>query len=75
MSEYKNTQKFFIPRAKSIADVYCSLENAAEKNKLLKYIISKIIYIKDEKAKKNQKQNACFNLDIFPKIQKKYSKS
>lgn len=66
-----NIQKNFIPAIKKVIDLYYTLESAEKRNRLLKNVISKIVYTKNTRAKKNEKNKADFELDIFPKIPKK----
>jgi len=65
-----NIQKNFIPAVRKVIDLYYTIESAEERNRLLKNVISKIVYTKNTKARKGEKLKADFELDIFPKIPK-----
>ncbi len=60
----------FIPNMKKLIDLYYSLEDIHEKNKLLKKVFEKIEYTKNERAAKNKINEALIYLKIFPKIPK-----
>ena len=59
-----------IPKLENILDLYYNLETAEDKNILLKSIISKVTYLKTEKAIKKNVSPTNFELHIFPKIAK-----
>ena len=60
----------FIPNMKKLIDLYYSLEDIHEKNKLLKKVFEKIEYTKNKRAAKNKINEALIYLKIFPKIPK-----
>lgn len=62
-TQIKNEKK-----VKNIIDLYNELENAEYKNILLKSIISKVTYLKTEKAIKKESDPSKFELHIYPKI-------
>lgn len=69
----KNVQKeksFIIPKFENVIDLYYKLESAEDKNILLKSILSKVTYLKTEKAIKKDSDPTNFELNIFPKIPK-----
>ena len=68
--EIQNQKEIMIPRLENIIDLYCNLETAEDKNILLKSIISKVTYLKTEKAIKNDSDPTNFELHIYPKIAK-----
>ena len=59
-----------IPKLENIIDLYDKLENAEDKNILLKSIIAKVTYLKTEKAIKKDADTTNFELHIYPKIPK-----
>lgn len=69
-NEIKDVQKMIIPKLENIIDLYYKLENAEDKNILLKSIIYKVNYLKTEKCIKKESNPNNFELYIFPKIPK-----
>ncbi len=68
--EIQNQKEIMIPKLENIIDLYDNLETAEDKNILLKSIISKVTYLKTEKAIKKYSDPANFELHIYPKIAK-----
>ena len=68
--EIQNQKEIMIPKLENIIDLYYNLETAEDKNILLKSIISKVTYLKTEKAIKKNVSPTNFELHIFPKIAK-----
>lgn len=68
--EIQNQKEIIIPKLENIIDLYYNLETAEDKNILLKSIISKVTYLKTEKAIKKDSDPTNFELHIFPKIAK-----
>ena len=66
----QNQKEIIIPKLENIIDLYYNLETAEDKNILLKSIISKVTYLKTEKAIKNDSDPTNFELHIYPKIAK-----
>ena len=66
----QNQKEIIIPKLKNIIDLYYNLETAEDKNILLKSIISKVTYLKTEKAIKKDSDPTNFELHIYPKIYK-----
>ncbi len=58
----------FIPNVRHVIEAYRNTEDASAKNELLKNVLSHIDYIKDAPNKKFQRNNANFQLDVFPKL-------
>ena len=69
-NEIKNVQKTLVPKLENIIDLYYKLENAKDKNVLLKSIIYKVNYLKTEKCIKKESNLNNFELYIYPKIPK-----
>jgi len=69
-NEMQNEKGIMIPKLENVIDLYDKLENAEDKNILLKSIIAKITYLKTEKAIKNDSDPTNFELHIYPKIPK-----
>lgn len=59
-----------IPKLENVIDLYDKLENAEDKNILLKSIIAKITYLKTERTIKKDTDPTNFELHIYPKISK-----
>ena len=68
--EMQNQKEIMIPKLENIIDLYYNLETAEDKNILLKSIISKVTYLKTEKAIKKDSDPTNFELHIYPKIAK-----
>lgn len=66
----QNQKEIIIPKLENIIDLYYNLETAEDKNILLKSIISKVTYLKTEKAIKKDSDPTNFELHIYPKIAK-----
>lgn len=58
----------FLPAVRHIIDVYDSMEDASAKNALLKNVIDRIVYVKNERNKKGDLHNINFELTVYPKI-------
>ena len=69
-TEIQNQGKIIVPKLENIIDLYDNLETAEDKNVLLKSIISKVTYLKTEKAIKKDSDPTNFELHIYPKIAK-----
>lgn len=57
----------FIPNVKYLLSVYDTIENAQEKNDMLKKVIDRVDYKKDEAAKKNRVETTPFHITVYPK--------
>ncbi len=68
--EIQNQKEIIIPKLENIMDLYYNLERAEDKNILLNSIISKVTYLKTEKAIKKDSDPMNFELHIYPKIYK-----
>ena len=68
--DMQNQKEIIIPKLENVIDLYYNLETAEDKNILLKSIISKVTYLKTEKAIKKDSDPTNFELHIFPKIVK-----
>lgn len=66
----QNQKETIIPKLENVIDLYDKLETAEDKNILLKSIISKVTYLKTEKAIKKNSDPTNFELHIYPKIPK-----
>ncbi len=69
-AEIQNQKEMIVPKMENIMDLYYSLETAEDKNILLKSIISKVTYLKTQKAIKKDSDPTNFELHIYPKIPK-----
>ena len=65
--ERERTSNTIIPKAKYLLDAYRILSNPSEKNKLLKEIIEKVVYIKEP----HQKRTKSFTLLLYLRIPEK----
>ena len=68
--QYKRLQdkKEVIPKIENIIDVYPTLETAEEKNLLLKTVLKKVVYQKDQRALGKDADPTDFRLDIYPNV-------
>lgn len=64
--EIRNEKENYIPSVKNVLQKYKTINNAKEKNELLKTVIDKIYYLKTEQGNKWHKSN--FDIWILPKI-------
>lgn len=69
-TEVQSPKENIIPKLENIIDLYDKLENAEDKNILLKSIIAKVTYLKTEKAIKKDSDPTNFELHIYPKVPK-----
>ncbi len=69
-NKIQNKKEIMIPKLENVIDLYYKLEAAEDKNILLKSIISKVTYLKVEKAIKKDSNPTNFELHIYPKIPK-----
>lgn len=58
----------FIPKVKNIIDIYYELESASAKNDVLKEVLEKIKYVKNEPNKRGDRDNKNFTVHLFPKV-------
>lgn len=56
-----------IPKVEKLLDVYHELSSPAAKNQMLKEVIEKVVYVKNEKGKRNGPLDN-FEITIYPKI-------
>lgn len=68
LKEQSEKNEVFIPKAEHILDVYYELKSASAKNEHLKEIVDKVEYIKTEPNRKGNRENANFELGIYPKV-------
>ena len=61
-------QDLFIPKVKNVIDIYYDLPTAEEKNKLLKQVIEKITYLKENKLSLYKSGKDDIHITIYPKI-------
>ena len=64
------TKKEFIPKVQNLINLYGTIEDASLKHKLLSEVIYKIIYQRDTRTKKNQRDLAIFNITVYPSFLK-----
>ena len=64
----------FAPKVANLVNVYNDLETPAEKNKLLKEVLEKIIYNKDLSGQYNPNNVTAFELTAYPLLPKPDSK-
>lgn len=69
-TDSQNEKETIIPKLENVIDLYDKLENAEDKNILLKSILAKVTYLKTEKAIKKNSDPTNFELHIYPKIPK-----
>ena len=64
----EQSRREFLPAVQHIVEVYDQLEDAGAKNKLLKNVIERISYLKEERNKKGDLNNINFELTLYPKV-------
>lgn len=69
-TKIQNEKETMIPKLENVIDLYDKLETAEDKNILLKSILSKVTYLKTEKAIKSDSDSTNFELQIYPKVTK-----
>ncbi len=69
-AEIQNEKETMIPKLENVIDLYNKLENAKDKNILLKSIIARVTYLKIEKSIKKDSDPTNFELHIYPRIPK-----
>ena len=69
-AKLQNEKETIIPKLENIIDLYYKLKTAEDKNILLKSIITKVTYLKTEKAIKKDFDPTNFELHIYPKLSK-----
>ena len=69
-NEIQNQKELLIPKLENVIDLYYMLNSAEDKNILLKSIIAKVTYLKNEKAIKKDSNPTNFELHIYPKLPK-----
>lgn len=74
LKEEEINNDIFIPKVEHILEAYDKLNSASEKNKQLKEILNRVEYIKTEPNKKGNRDNANFELRLYPKV-RKYSQN
>ena len=60
----------FIPRVENVLNAYDRIDSASGKNDLLCTIIERIEYNKDTPNRRGQRDNANFELKVWPKVPK-----
>lgn len=63
-----NSKTNFIPKVQKILDIYQTISSAAQRNRLLKQVITKVDYLKTAPNHRGQAQFATFQLDVFPRL-------
>ncbi len=69
-TQIQNEKEKMVPKLKNVIDLYDKLENDEDKNILLKSILSKVTYLKTEKAIKKDSDPTNFELHIYPRMPK-----
>lgn len=59
-----------IPKVEHLLSVYMDLDNAADKNELLKEVVERIEYSKDSPNKKGNRDTCNFTVHLYPKSMK-----
>lgn len=65
-----NRNDIFIPRAEVIISNYYNMETAAERNEVLKELITKVEYVKTEYNKRGNRDNKSFSIELYPNVTK-----
>lgn len=69
ISTIEESKKIIIPKIEKVLETYNRLETPKEKNEMLKEVIDKVIYVKEEGGRWSGKVDS-FTLDLYPKIPK-----
>lgn len=69
-TEIQNEKEILMPKLENVIDLYDKLETAEDKNILLKSILSKVTYLKTEKAIKSDSDPTNIELHIYSKLPK-----
>lgn len=64
-TQHSESKETFIPKVENVLDVYNTLETAEQKNKLLKSVLVKVTYVRNEKGTGTEK---AFDIEIYPTI-------
>lgn len=65
-----NSQKEFVPKVEKLLEVYSELPDAKAKNEMLKEVLEKVVYNKEDKCRwHNSPDN--FEIVLYPKLPKK----
>ncbi len=57
-----------IPKAERLLETYSTLSSAEDKNKMLKEVLEKVVYIKKKRARRKTDSLDDFEITLFPKI-------
>ena len=60
----------FIPQVENVLEAYGRIETAAGKNDLLRTVVERVEYLKTEPNRRGHRDNANFELKVWPKIPK-----
>lgn len=63
----EESKKTIIPKAERLLDVYASLPSAEDKNKLLKEVLEKAVYVKEKRSPRGSAGDN-FELTLYPKL-------
>ena len=69
LSRKEKSKATIIPKVEKVVDLYRHLSEPKEKNDLLKEVLEKVIYTKEEKGRRFGKIDG-FELELYPKIPK-----
>lgn len=61
-------QSSFIPKIKNVIDIYHELTDAEEKNNLLKQVVTRITYLKENKLRIYKQKCDDIQITVYPKI-------
>ena len=65
-----NSQKELVPKVEKLLEVYSELPDAKAKNEMLKEVLEKVVYNKEDKCRwHNSPDN--FEIVLYPKLPKK----
>lgn len=63
-----NKREYFIPQVQNVINIYYTLESIEQKNNLLKTVLEKVEYVKLTPNTKGNRNNANFELTLYPLI-------
>lgn len=67
----EKAKKEFIPMVENVLEVYKRIDSVEAKNALLKKVLERVTYLKEEPNKKGCRDVANFKLQLYPKLNKR----
>lgn len=67
LREQEESKRTIIPKVEKLLEVYDTLPNAQAKNDMLKSVLEKVVYLREERSKKGGPLDN-FELTLYPKL-------